>query len=128
MKSGPLKVFRYSSTHEKEIPNGSFRRRMEIHRTPHARPQGTRTAENPQSSRDFERHLLPPKERLPVAPSAARLSSMAHRLLVLQEMAYRRHLGEGQPGHPRTVARSPEARSSAERGRGGFPVCKEHRG
>src|ERR671911_404816 len=35
-------------------------------------------------------------------------------------MAYRRHLGEGQPRHPRTVARSPEAGSSAERGRGGF--------
>src|ERR687895_2576956 len=36
---------------------------------------------------------------------------MVYRLLVLQEMAYRRHLGEGQPGHPRTVARSPEAGS-----------------
>src|ERR671911_1910322 len=35
-------------------------------------------------------------------------------------MAYRRHLGEGQPRHPRTVARSPEAGSSAPRGRGGF--------
>ena len=30
MKSGPRRVFRYSSTHEKEIPYGSFRRRMEI--------------------------------------------------------------------------------------------------
>jgi hypothetical protein len=89
MKSGPRRVFRYSSTHEKALPNGSIRCRMEIHRTPRARPQRTRTAENPLSSRDFERHLLPPKERLPVAPAAARLSSMAHRLLVLQEMALR---------------------------------------
>jgi transposase len=35
MKSGPRRVFRYSSTHEKEIPNGSIRRRMELHREPH---------------------------------------------------------------------------------------------
>src|SRR5215210_3722195 len=66
MESGSRRVFRYSSTHEKTLPDGSFRRRMELHRTLRASPQRTRTAENPQSSRDFERHLLPPKERLPV--------------------------------------------------------------
>jgi putative transposase len=48
---------------------------------------------------------------MPVAPLAPRLPQVAYRLLLVQEMAYRRHLGEGQPGHPRTVARSPEAGS-----------------
>jgi transposase len=76
MKSGLGVVFRYSSTHEKEIPDGSIRRRMEIHRTPHARPQGIRTAQDPQPSRDPQRHLLPLKEWLPVvAPTTARLPS-----------------------------------------------------
>ena len=37
-----------------------------------------------------------------MAPAPSRLPSVAHRLLVLQEMAYRRDLGEDQPGHPRT--------------------------
>ena len=32
MKSGPGVVIRYSSTHEKALPDGSFRRRMELHR------------------------------------------------------------------------------------------------
>src|SRR5215204_2614053 len=73
MKSGSRRVFRYSSTHEKALPDGSIRRRMELHRTPRARPQRIRTAENPQPSRDPKRHLLPAKERLPVAPTASRL-------------------------------------------------------
>ena len=30
MKSGPRRVFRYSSRYEKTLPNGSFRRRMEL--------------------------------------------------------------------------------------------------
>src|SRR5829696_2111087 len=89
MKSGPRVVFRYSSTHEKEIPDGPFRRRMELLRTPHARPRGIRTAQSPQPPRDPRRHLLPAKERLSVAPASTRLPSMAHRLLVLQEMAHR---------------------------------------
>ena len=40
MKSGSRVVFRYSSTHEKTLSNGSFRRRMEIHRASPARPGG----------------------------------------------------------------------------------------
>ena len=35
---------------------------------------------------------------------------MAHRLPLLQAMAYRRHLGEDQPGYPRTLTGSPENR------------------
>src|SRR5687768_7748652 len=97
MKSGSRRVFRYSSTYEKDIPDGPIRCRMELHRAPPARPQRTRTAQDPRPSRDPERRLLPPKERLPVAPAPARLPQVAHRLLVLQEMAHRWHLGEDQP-------------------------------
>jgi len=101
MKSGSRRVFRYSSTHEKALPDGFIRCRMELHRAPHARTQGIRTSEDPQSSGDSERRLLRPQKRLPVAPASARLSSMAHRIPLLQKMAYRRHLGEDQPSHPR---------------------------
>jgi hypothetical protein len=115
MKSGSRRVFRYSSTHEKDIPYGSIRRRMELHRTPHARPRGTRTAQDPQPSRDPRRPLLPPENRPPVvAPLAPRLPQVAHRLLVLQQMAYRRHLAEDQPCTPRTPQGALEARSPAQ--------------
>jgi hypothetical protein len=50
MKSGPRVVIRYSSTHEKEMPDGSIRRRMELHRASLA---------------------LRPKKRLPVVVPAA---------------------------------------------------------
>ena len=111
MKSGPGVVIRYSSTHEKALPDGSFRRRMELHRASHARPHRTRTTQDPRSSRDPKRRLLPPKKRLPVASAPSRLPSMAHRLLVLQEMAHRWYLGEDQPSSPRTPASALEARS-----------------
>jgi site-specific DNA recombinase len=42
-------------------------------------------------------------------------------LPLLQQMAYRRHMGEGQPAHPRTVAASFEEGSSAQRRGGGWP-------
>ena len=129
MKSGPRRVFRYSSTHEKEIPDGSFRRRMEILRAPSPCPQRAWTTEVPRPSRDPERRLLPPKERLPVvAPATARLPQVAHRLLVLQEMAHRRNLGAPQSGPPRTPASALEARSAAQRRSGRFPVGEEYRG
>jgi hypothetical protein len=73
MESGSRRVFRYSSTHEKTLPDGSIRRRMELHRAPHARPQGTLTAQGPQSPRDPQRHLLPTEERMPVAAATPRL-------------------------------------------------------
>src|SRR5215204_5561621 len=89
MKSGPPVVIHYSSTHEKTISNKSSRCRMELYRASHASPQRAWTSQDPQSSRDPERRLLPPKERLPVAPAPARLPQVAHRLPLLQTMALR---------------------------------------
>src|SRR5215211_6284631 len=81
MKSGSRRVFRYSSTHEKVLPDGFIRCRMELHRASFAHPHRTWTPQDPQSPRDPERRLLlPPKERLPVALAPPRLPQMAHRL------------------------------------------------
>src|SRR3712207_3734198 len=68
-------------------------------------------------------NLLRPKERLPMAPASPRLPSVAHRLpLFFQNLADRRHLGEDQPGYPRTATGSLGQRSSAQCGRSGFPI------
>src|SRR5215212_8614459 len=89
----------------------------------HGRP---RTHSQP--SRDPQRRLLPAKERLPVAPTAPRLPQVAHRLLVFQEMATKRCLGEDQPGHPRAPQGPPEKGPSTQRGGGGLTIGEEHRG
>src|SRR5829696_8134672 len=62
---------------------------MELHRASHARSQGTWATENPWLARDPRCHLLRPKKWLPVASTPSRLSSMAHRLSLLQKMAHR---------------------------------------
>jgi hypothetical protein len=63
------------------------------------------------------RLLLPPKERLAVvAPASPRLPQVGHRLaLLLQDLAYRRHLREHQSFSPRTPQGSLEPRSQAQR-------------
>ena len=85
MKSGSRRVFCYSSTHEKVLPDGFIRCRMELHRASLARTQGTWTPQDPQSPRDPKRRLLPPEERLPVAPAPPRLPQVAHRLPLLRK-------------------------------------------
>src|SRR5215212_2279906 len=97
MKMGRRVVVRYSRRYEKTLPNGPFRCRMELHRTSHAASFRTWPTEDPQPPRDPRRHLLYLEKRLPVASTPARLSSMAHRLLLLQKMAHRRYLGAHQP-------------------------------
>ena len=94
MNGGSRRVFRYSSTHENVLPDGFIRCRMELHRASFAHPHSTWTPQDPQSPRDPERPLLPPKERLPVAPAAARLPQVAHRLPLLQTMALRERTWE----------------------------------
>jgi hypothetical protein len=73
MKSGPRRVFRYSSRYEKTLPNGPFRCRMELHRTSHAASFRTWPTADPQPPRDTRRELLYLEKRLPVASTPARL-------------------------------------------------------
>src|SRR5215217_498677 len=94
MKSGRGRVFRYSSRYETALPDGSFRRRMELHRTSLAASQRIRTPQGPRSSRDPKRRLLRPQKRLPVTLTSSRLSSMAHHLPLFQKMAHRRYTWE----------------------------------
>ena len=63
----------YSSRHEKALPNGSIRCRMELHRASHAGSQRSWSTKNPQPARNPQRHLLRLEKRLPVAPTPARL-------------------------------------------------------
>src|SRR4051794_5123486 len=95
-------VIRYSITHEKTLSNRSLRCRMEVHRASHADSQRAWAAQDSQPARDPKRDLLCLKKRLPVAYASARLSSMAHRLPLLQKMAHRRYLGEDQSGYSGT--------------------------
>jgi hypothetical protein len=89
MKKARLVVVRYSSMHEKTLPNGPFRCRMELHRTSHAASFRTWPTADPQPPRDPRGDLLHLEKRLPVASTPARLSSMAHCLLLLWKMAHR---------------------------------------
>jgi hypothetical protein len=73
MKSGPRRVFRYSSRYEKTLPNGPFRCRRELHRTSHAASFRTWPTADPQPPRDTRRELLYLEKRLPVASTPARL-------------------------------------------------------
>ena len=73
----------YAARHgEQEIPHGSVRHRMALHRPPSSRAHRPRT---PQASRlttgyPRRRHLLRPQERLPVATFATRVPSLEDRL------------------------------------------------
>jgi len=73
MKKGRRVVFRYPSTHEKTLPNGSLRCRMELHRTSLACYQGPWATQDPQPPRDPRCHLLRPHKRLPVAHACSPL-------------------------------------------------------
>jgi len=61
-----------------------------------------------------------------MATTTTRLSVVAHRLPLLQTMANRRHLGEGQQGHPRALAGPLEEESPAQRRDSGLPVDQDH--
>src|ERR671933_665112 len=89
MKKGRRAVVRYSNMYEKTLPNRSIRCRMELHRTSLARSQRAWTTENSQPARDPRRHLPRPMKCLQVPHAPSRLSSMAHRLLRLQNLAHR---------------------------------------
>jgi len=74
IKKGGWALLRYSSMHEKALPNRSLRRPMEVSRASSSGSQTARTTEDLQPTRDPRRHFLRLEERLPVAPASARLS------------------------------------------------------
>jgi hypothetical protein len=89
MKKVRRVVIRYSGRYEKTLPNGPFRCPKELYRTSHAASFRTWPTADPQPPRDPRRDLLYLEKRLPVASTPTRVSSMAHRLLLLQKIALR---------------------------------------
>src|SRR5215210_5131100 len=61
---------------EQEIPYGSVRRRMEVHRPTSAWPHRARTAQAPRLASDTRRCLLRAQERLPLEATAQGLSAL----------------------------------------------------
>ena len=53
MKKGRRVAIRYSSTHEKTLPDGPLRPGMEVHRASHADSQGAWAAEDSQPTREI---------------------------------------------------------------------------
>src|ERR687895_2699201 len=96
----------YASSHEKEIPHRSLRRRMEVLRALHQGYQQTRTSEDIQFAPCPRRHLLRLKEWLPLEAIAPRVPPLESCLLLVQEMAHRRHLRTVKCGVARAPARA----------------------
>src|SRR5918995_1288227 len=95
----------YAASHEKEIPNRSVRRRMEVHQALHCYVcQQTRTTTDVLLATRPRRCHLRLEERLPLAALALRVPALENRLLLVQEMAHRWHLRAVKCG----VARAPE--------------------
>ncbi len=92
---------------EQEIPHGSVRRRMALHKPASARPHRTRTPQAALLAGYPRRRLLRPKERLPLAVAAEGLPILEDRLRLVQAVAYRRHLGAPEHRAARSSTVSP---------------------
>src|SRR5215211_1655249 len=117
----------YASSHEKEILNRSVRRRMEVHRALHYVSQQTRTTKDALFAPCARRRLLHTEKRLCLATLALRVSALENSLLLVQEMAYRRHLRAVKRSAARTPADSLGEKRPTQRGDSGLPVRKDNR-
>jgi hypothetical protein len=102
-------VIRYSSMHEKALPDQPLQRRMGLFKASSSRPKSHRPTEDPQSTGNTQCDLLRPEEWLPLMPSATRLPAVEDRLSLLQSLAHRRRLGADESRDPRTPACSTQA-------------------
>src|SRR5688572_14118513 len=92
---------------EQEIPHGSVRRRMALHRPSSSRAHGART---PQASRlkgDPRRRFLRLEERLPLAVAAEGLPALEDSLRLVQAVAHRWNVGTSERRAARAAALSP---------------------
>src|SRR5215213_3804672 len=103
---------------------------MELPRTSPSRPQGYRT---PQAAlrpalrpRDTRRRLLHRSRRLCLATAATRLPALEDRLPLLQDLAYRRHLGEDARRPAQTSEGAHKEEPAAQCGDSGWPVGEDH--
>jgi hypothetical protein len=84
----------YSPGHGKQqIPYGSVRRRMALHRPASSRAHEAGTSHTPRFTSDLRRRLLRPKERPLLAATAEGFTTLEDRLRLVQAVAHRRDLG-----------------------------------
>src|SRR5918998_1100908 len=117
----------YASSHEKEIPDRSIRRRMEVHRALHYVSQQTRTAKDTLLASCARRRLLHTEKRLCLATLALRVSALEKRLLLVQEMAYRGHLRAVKRSAARVPASTLGEKRPTQRGDSGLAVHEDDR-
>jgi Transposase DDE domain len=89
-----------------------------------AAPETAGSAETPQPSRDPERRLLRPENRLPMAHASARVPALEDGVPLLPGLAHRRHLGEDEPGDAKTAKGAPWPRSRTKCGDRGHQSAK----
>src|SRR5829696_8760978 len=113
---------------EQEIPHGSVRRRMALHRPASSRAHRTRTPQASRPEGDPERRLLRPKERLPLAVVAEGLPAVEDRLRLVQEVAHRWDVAAPERRAARAPATPARQGPESQRGCRGLPVSEDHGG
>src|SRR3712207_5442474 len=99
----------YAPRHgEQEIPHGSVRRRMALHRPASSRAHRTRTPQAPRLTGDLRRRLLRAQERLSMAVAAEGLPALegrrSYRLRLVQAVEARRDVGATERRAARAAA------------------------
>ena len=99
----------YAPPHgEQEIPHGSVRRQMALHRPASSPAHGARTPQASRLTGDPQRRFLRPQERLPLAVAAEGLPALEDGLRLVQEkVAYRWELGATECRAARAAAVAP---------------------
>src|SRR5215204_1213024 len=101
---------------------------MGVPRASRPASEQARTAKSPHHPRDPRRGVLRAQERLSLEAAAPRLPAVGNRLLLVQDVAYRRDVGEVERRAARATARQPGQGGPPERGHRGFAVGQDHRG
>ena len=120
----------YAARHgEQEIPHGSVRQRVALHRSTPSRAGRTGTPQAPRLTGDHERRLLRARERLPMmAAFAPRLPDLEDRLGLVQEVAHRRGAGAPQRWAARALTVAGREGSAPQRRHRRLPVCEDDGG
>src|SRR5215218_4721646 len=108
------------------VSQRSFGPRVGYPRPANLTRQARRTTPQVGDAQEPQRHLLPLEERLPVAHAPARVPALVYRAPLLQGVAHRRHLGEGQRDLARKDAHKRRSRSPTERRDPRYPIGEDY--
>jgi putative transposase len=96
---------------EQEIPHGSVRRGVVLHRPASSRAHRVGPPQASRFTGDLRRRLLRAQKRLPLEATAEGLSALEDRLRLVQAMAHRRDVGEVERRALRELVRTRSGRS-----------------